>query len=288
MIFDGKKFAAEKEEKLKVKVAKLRKEGIIPKLVSILIGENSQSELYLKKKSEAAQRVGIKMEIVKTKADLETEKIVKIIKQLNNDKTVQGIMVQLPLPKKLEIRNSKFEIIGAIAPDKDVDCLTPQNLGLLMMGEPRFLPATVKAVINIIQSSKFKVQGSDVCVVGASEIVGKPLALILSDLGATVTICRSTTKNLAEFTKKADILISATGVPGLIKKEMVKKEAVVIDIGIKKLKIESCKLKIAGDVNRDVAQVASFLTPVPGGVGPVTVVCLLENLVEAITSLKNS
>lgn len=267
ILFDGKKIAFKKEEKLKLKVGELLKKGIIPKLVSIMIGENPESEVYLRLKGEAAERVGIKLEVVRFSEEVKSKKVIKYIEKLNKDPKVHGIMAQLPLPEKLKI-------LGAIAPSKDVDCLTPENLGLLMMGKPRFLPAVVKAVIEIIENLK----GKNVCVVGASNLVGKPLAMILLSLGATVTICQDTTKNLCEFTKKADILISATGVPGLIKKEMVKPEAVLIDVGEKRV-----GNKVLGDVDKKIKEVASFLTPVPGGVGPVTVVCLLENLIEVFS-----
>jgi len=163
-----------------------------------------------------------------------------------------------------------------INPLKDVDCLTPENFGLLAMGKPRFLPATVRGIMTIIENWKLKIGNLNVCVVGASNIVGKPLVLHLSNLGATVTICRSKTKNLKKYTSQADLLVSATGVPGLIKKDMVKKGAVVIDVG-----------SLVGDVDfENVAQIASFITPVPGGVGPMTVVSLLENLFQAATAGK--
>lgn len=301
MIFDGKKFAIEKEVKLR---NKLRSDSKIKlKLVSILIGENPESELYVNLKKKAAERVGIEMEILRFEIEIKIEKIVEQINKLNSDSLVHGIMVQLPLPEKYQER--KEEILGAIEPRKDVDCLTPENLGLVMMGKPRFLPATVRAVLEILNLALNKpiitnyqlliterwLAGKDISVVGASEIVGKPLAMLLSELGATVTLCRSTTSNLIDFTKKADILISAVGIPGLIKKEMVKKGAVVVDVGVTKLKVHipkefpegnSEKLKVVGDVDEEVREVAGFLTPVPGGVGPVTVVSLLENLTEKI------
>jgi len=305
-IFNGKQFAAKKEAVLKAKVAVLKQKGQTPKLVSFLAGENPESELYTRLKKEAAGRIGIDFEVKKFTDSVAPEEFIREIEKVNQDTSVQGIMVQLPLPKKFEIRNSKFEILGAIAPSKDVDGLTPENLGLVMLEKPRFLPATVKAVMEIIkgvilgseatpESDPGQVRtmdpgqarmtdgkwlkGESVCLVGASEMVGKPLAMILSAAGATVTLCRSTTKNLAEFTRQADILISATGVPGLIKKEMVKEKAIVVDVGIKKV-----EGRILGDVEKEVAGVASFMTPVPGGVGPVTVVSLLENLVETISS----
>ena len=277
VIFDGKKLAAEKEKILAKKVAEFKRAtGIRPKLVAVMVGENKASKIYLQKKSEAAKRVGMEMEIFKLN---EVEELIKLIREKNKDKRTHGIMIQLPMEMqnskcKSQNENLKFKILSAINPLKDVDCLTPENFGLLAMGKPRFLPATVKAILEIIEFSNYQIanlRGANACVVGASNIVGKPLALHLSNLGATVTICRSKTKNLEKYTRQADLLISATGVPKLIKKEMVKKNAVVIDVG-----------SPVGDVDfENVSQVASFVTPVPGGVGPLTVVCLLENVFQA-------
>jgi len=274
IIFDGKKLAAEKEKILAKKVAEFQKAtGIRPKLVAVMVGENEANKIYLRKKSEAAKRVGMEMEIFKLN---EPEELIKLIREKNKDKKTHGIMIQLPMEMqnskcKSQNENLKFKILSAINPLKDVDCLTPENFGLLAMGKPRFLPATVKAIMEIINVSGFRLQASSVGIVGASNIVGKPLALHLSNLGATVTICRSKTKNLEKYTRQADLLVSATGVPKLIKKDMVKKGAVVIDVG-----------SPVGDVDfENVSQIASFITPVPGGVGPMTVVCLLENVFQA-------
>lgn len=280
MIFKGKEFAAEKEKKLRVKVSQLRRRGIIPKMAVILVGNNPESELYVSLKEKFARRIGVDFELRKFEESVSAERVIEEICNLNNDAGVHGIMIQLPLPGKFATR--EMGILAAIVPTKDVDCLTPENLGLLMMGKPRFLPATVRAVADQIADLK----GTNICVVGASNIVGKPLAMHLKNLGATVTICDEYTKNLAEFTRRAEILVSATGAPGLIKKEMVKKGAMVIDVGIKKYKMHPAvggtKFKIMGDVDLKVTEVAGFVTPVPGGVGPVTVACLFENLLEAI------
>jgi len=288
VIFDGKKLAAKKEKILAKKVADFKKTtGITPKLVAVMVGENPASELYLRKKSQAAERVGINIEIFKLNKLIE---LIKLIRERNKDKKTHGIMIQMPIKiqnpirqladkiqNKLKIRNSKFEILGAIAPSKDVDCLTPENFGLLAMGKPRFLPATVRGIMTIIENCKLKIENLNTCIVGASNIVGKPLALHLSNLGATVTICRSKTKKLGEYTQKADLVVSATGVPNLIKKDMVKKGAVVIDVG-----------SPVGDVDfENVSKVASFITPVPGGVGPLTVISLLENVFQAGEYLKS-
>jgi methylenetetrahydrofolate dehydrogenase (NADP+)/methenyltetrahydrofolate cyclohydrolase len=274
IFFDGKKFAREREERLKNEIKKRRFE---PKLVVVLIGDDPASRLYVEKKKEAAERVGIEFELKEFKKTVSESEVIDYIEKKNAEKKMTGIMVQLPLPEKLD----ELNIRRAIHPFKDVDCLHPKNLGLVMIGKPLFYPATVKAVLEVLKraargtffaqsrSGFAALKGMEVVIVGGSNLVGKPLAMVLSNFGATVTLCRSTTRNLADHTRKADILISATGKPGLIKKEVVKKGAVVIDVGETK-----------GDVAKDVVQRASFLTSVPGGVGPVTVVSLLENLVK--------
>jgi len=281
VIFDGKKLAAEKEKILAKKMAEFKKKtGITPKLVAVMVGENPASELYLQKKSQAAKRVGIEIEIFKLNKLIE---LIKLIREKNKDEKTHGVMIQMPIKiqnpirqpadkiQNSKIKNNQIEILSVINPLKDVDCLTPENFGLLAMGKPRFLPATVRGIMTIVENWKLKIENLNVCVVGASNIVGKPLALHLSNLGATVTICRSKTKNLKKYTSQADLLVSATGVPGLIKKDMVKKGAVVIDVG-----------SPVGDVDfENVAKIASFITPVPGGVGPMTVISLLENLFQA-------
>jgi len=274
MIFDGKKFAARKEKILAQKVLTLKKRGKIPRLVSILVGESPESELYLKFKKEAAKRMGIEMEI-KRFPRAQAGALIRAITELNNDPKVWGIMIQLPLPEYLRAPTSELKILSSISTEKDVDCLTPENFGLLAMGKPRFLPATVRAVWEIISSLKLKIEGLETVIVGGSNIVGKPLALYLSNLGATVTLCRSKTRNLGQYTKRADLLISAVGKPGLIKKEMVKKGAVVINIGAKRE-----GNMVLGDVEEEAAQKAKFFTPAKGGVGPVTVLSLFMNLLR--------
>ncbi len=289
MIFKGDQFAEEKAKILEKKVIQLKKKGITPKLASILIGNNPQSQLYLALKGKRARQLGIDFELVSFKNNEDSDLIREKIKQLNSDSSIQGILVQLPLPERY--LENKEEILSTIDPEKDVDCLTPTNLGFLLMGDPRIIPATPKAVMQILclalnkrLEEKKWLAGEDVCVVGASNLVGKPVAMILSNLGATVTICRSTTtkKRLGEATRKAKILVSAVGKPGLITKQMVKPGAVVIDVGITNLAQPYGKTKILGDVDQEVAEITSFFTPVPGGVGPVTVICLMENLIEKI------
>ena len=270
MIFNGLKFAQEKEKKLK---AAIEKRKLRLKLVVVLVGDDKASLVFIKKKKEAAERVGIEFELKEFPSDASEEGIISFIKKKNAEKEVAGIMVQLPLPSKFD----ESKVLRSIHPFKDVDCLHPKNLGLLMIGKPIYYPATVRAVLEIITKGVNSVPihdrdffvGKEVVIVGASNLVGKPLAVVLSNLGATVTLCRSTCRDLARHTKLAEILITATGNQGLIKKEMVKKGVVVIDVG-----------ELKGDVEEDVSSVASVITPVPGGVGPVTVVSLLENMIK--------
>jgi len=273
IIFDGREFARAKEEAIKQTVDEFKRRGIVPKMLSILGDNSPESELYVSLKGQFAKRVGIEFEIHHFEPIENAQRLIANITRANQDPAIHGIMVQLPVTEP--------QILEAISPAKDVDCLTSENLGLLLKREPRFLPATVRAVLSIIENSEFKLPGADVCIVGASNIVGKPLAIILSDEGATVTLCRSTANNLPEITRKADILISATGAPQLIKENMVKEGAMVIDVGISKLLREG-RYKVVGDVEVEASRVASFITPVPGGVGPVTVACLFENLLTAI------
>lgn len=256
-IFDGKAFARKKELELVERVKRL---GSVPKLVSIVVGDNPASHLYVNLKGQAARRIGIsfeKFEFRNPKSETIKE-IIKLINDLNNDESVTGIMVQMPLPPTF--KGYSFKVVGAIAAEKDVDGLA---------GEGRFLPATVKAILDILGEMKVDVVGRKVVVVGRSMIVGKPLAEELVRKGARMTVAHSQTPDLGAVTRNAEILVSATGRPGLITADMVKPGAVVIDVGEPK-----------GDVDEGVREVASWVTPVPGGVGPVTVACLLENVVE--------
>jgi len=271
VIFDGKKFAQDKEEILQQEFKKLAKKGYHLKLVSILIGQDPASRLYVSLKEEAANRVGIVFEKQEFPEDVDIRELTDFIKSQNNNSGVRGIMAQLPLPATF---NDKIvTILSEIVPQKDVDCLTPENLGLLMMGRSRVLPATVRGIWEILGKAGINektIVGKNVCVLGRSDIVGKPLANLLINRGATVTVCHRQTKDFVYLMKKADIIISVTGSPDLVKGEMVKKGAVVIDVGSPK-----------GDIDFDsVIKKASFITPVPGGVGPMTVVSLLENFLD--------
>ena len=263
IIFYGKAFAAEKEETLKIRVLGLKTRGVYPKLASIIVGNDPASELYVNLKKKAAERIFAEVDIYKIPENARLSEILLLIKTLNEDETVNGIMIQMPLPDG-EIQNSKSEILNAISPDKDVDGLRDDS---------PFLHPTSKAVMEIID---FAQKGSNkklekVCVVGATGMVGKPLVKELKLQSYKVTECNTKTPDLKAETLKADILVSVTGIQGIISADMVKKDAIVIDVGSPK-----------GDVNfYETERKAAFITPVPGGVGPVTITCLLENLISA-------
>lgn len=263
IIFDGREFARDKEKLLSYEVTKLKKKGIIPKLASILVGDDPASVLYVNLKKKAAERVGAELQVIRLNRSTTAEEIIKTIQQYNSDNNVHGIMVQLPLPKS--IINHQSLIINSIAPEKDIDGLREDS---------PFVPATVKAILTIIDEAtrlrRPSARRGKVCVVGAKGIVGKPLVKLLRKLSYKVTECDIDTMNYEQITMNSDILISATGVPNLIKGDMVKDGAIVIDVGSPK-----------GDVDPSAALRASFITPVPGGVGPVTIVSLLDNLVSA-------
>lgn len=261
VIFDGRDFSFKKEKVLKKEVERLINKGVVPKLVSIIVGDDPASCLYVSLKKKAAERVGCILEIESFKDSPEPEEIMSLITKLNSDPTVHGIMVQLPLPEVLE--PFQHQILNKIAPEKDVDGLR---------GDSNYLPAAAYGVLEIIKLADLEItQTKKVVVVGATGMVGKPLVRELKDWGYEVVGCDFTTENISDITQGADILVAATGIPNLVKGGMVKKNAIVIDVGSPK-----------GDVLfEEVSQKASFITPVPGGVGPVTIASLLENLIKA-------
>jgi len=281
VVIDGKRIAKEIREELKKRVEKLKEKNIKPTLAIILVGDNPASILYITNKQKAAREVGIECIIHKFSEEAEEEEVLGLIQRLNEDEKIHGIIVQLPLPKHL---NEQI-ILDSISPEKDVDGLTPFNAGNLSLGNERIAPCTPKGIIKLLEKMKIEVEGKNVVIVNNSNVVGKPLALMLTNRFATVTLCHVKTKDLKEHTKKADILITATGVPCLIKADMVKEGAVVIDAGIK-----YSEKRIEGDVDfENVKKKASYITPVPGGVGPMTVAMVLENtliLAESLTGVE--
>ncbi len=273
-ILDGKKIAEKILSKVGKETENFKKQGIIPCLACILVGQNPASQIYVRNKKEACAKTGIVFRLFSFSENVTEEEILDKIREFNLDKSIHGIIVQLPLPEY--INNQK--IIESISPQKDVDGFHPQNWGKLAYNEKGFVPATPAGILRLLDEYNISLADKYVVVVGMSNIVGKPLALLCLQRNATVTVCHKKTKNLKNHTRGADILISATGVPKLIKKDMVGKDAVVVDVGINRV-----DGKITGDVDFDnVKNIASFITPVPGGVGPMTVTMLLVNVIFAI------
>ncbi len=270
-VIDGKKYAKEILDDLKIKIAKLEKK---PSLAVILANDNPSSKIYVDNKEKISMELGIKSSVYRFDKSITQGELIKLIHELNEDENINGILVQLPLFEHL---NSQ-QIIELINPKKDVDGFHPINVGRLNCGlEPYAVCCTPKGIIKLLKKYKINLAGKNVVVIGRSNIVGKPTATLLTNENATVTLAHSKTKNLKEITKNADIIVSATGHPKLIKADMVKKGAVVIDVGITR----QINGKLAGDVDFEkVKNIASYITPVPKGVGPMTIACLMENTYE--------
>lgn len=283
-IIDGKGIAAEIKRELKGEVDNLGKQGITPGLAVILVGNDSASQVYVRNKSTACERVGIYSETRMLPQETTTQELISLIEELNQRRDIHGILVQLPLPPKID----KKLIFTSLSPMKDVDGLSPVSLGMILWGNPTFTPCTPAGILELLQRLGIDPQGKRAVVVGRSRLVGLPLANLLAlkrkGGNATVTLCHSLTPGLASITKGADILIAALGRPLFIRGEMIKKGAVVIDVGINRVEDPSTKkgYRLVGDVEFESAcKVASAITPVPGGVGPMTVAMLLKNTVQA-------
>jgi len=273
-ILDGKKLSSTIRENVKKDVKLLEKENITPGLAVILVGNNPASASYVKMKSNACKEAGIYSIVHEMPETITQENILEIIDMMNKNPNIDGILVQLPLPQQIDTT----AILEAIDPAKDVDGFHPYNVGRVTAGLDGFIPATPYGVMKLFEEYNIDLQGKNVCVVGASNIVGKPLATLLLNANATVEICHIYTDNLKEHTKKADIICVGVGVVNLIKEDMVKDGAIIIDIGINRL--ESGKL--VGDVDyQAVKDKCSYITPVPGGVGPMTIAMLLENTIKS-------
>lgn len=283
-IIDGKQTAAEMRVEIKAEVAKLKEDGIVPGLGVILVGADPASQSYVTAKERACEEAGIYSDDNRLAADATQEELMAVVEKMNADPKINGILVQLPLPKHLD----ESAVLLAINPDKDVDGFHPMNIGKMVAGEKAFLPCTPHGIIQLLQRSNVKIEGAEVVIVGRSNIVGKPIANMLiqkSDTGnATVTVCHTRTKDLAAHTKRADIVIAATGWPNTITADMVKDGVVVIDVGVNRVEDATKKrgYRLVGDVDFEaVKEKASLITPVPGGVGPMTITMLLYNTVES-------
>jgi len=283
-IIDGKQVATDMRVELKVEVAKLKEQGIVPGLGVILVGEDPASQSYVTAKERACENIGIYSDDNRLPAEASQEELMALVEKMNNDPKINGILVQLPLPKGI----NEAEVLLAIDPAKDVDGFHPINVGKMMVGEKAFLPCTPHGIIQLLLRSGVTIEGAEVVIVGRSNIVGKPLANMLiqkkPNANATVTVCHTRTKDLPSHTKRADIVIAAAGRPNTVTADMIKEGVVVIDVGVNRVEDATKKkgYRLVGDVDFEaVKEKASFITPVPGGVGPMTITMLLYNTVES-------
>ena len=281
--FSGKEVSDHVYSNLKERVEILLKSNIQPGLAAILVGENPASKIYINMKTKIFHRLGLKTQTFKLSIDCSQTDLIQVIETINNDSSFHGILVQLPLPNHIDSNS----IINSIRPEKDVDGFHPVNAGLLSIGTPRFIPCTPKGIMKILEYYKVNLRGKHVVVLGRSNIVGRPMSILTSlktkGANSTTTICHSGSSNIEKFTKIADIVIVALGVPNYLTKDMIKKDAILIDVGINRVNDNSEKgYKLCGDVFwEEVIEKAKAVTPVPGGVGPMTIAMLVENTVEA-------
>lgn len=284
-ILNGKETAQAIKDALKIEVAQLLTRGNpVPHLVAILVGNNGASETYVASKVKSCEEVGFQSTLIRLNEDISELKLLEMIRGLNADPEVDGILVQLPLPKHI----SSEEVINTIDPLKDVDGFHPYNVGRMVLGQSTFIPATPYGIMLMLEHYKIETKGKHAVVIGRSHIVGRPLSILLSGASnpgnCTVTICHSSTQNLKEFCRSADIIVAALGRPGFVTGDMVKEDAVVIDVGITRVPDASKKsgYRLSGDVDfASVAPRSSYITPVPGGVGPMTIAALLKNTFRA-------
>lgn len=275
MNIDGKLVSANRKDQLKIRIDQLKESGKrLPKLTVILVGNNQASQTYVRNKERACQYVGMLSDIICLEESTSEEQLINIIEQLNHDQTVDGILVQLPLPSHIH----EEKILDLIDPSKDVDGFHPQNVAKLFLGQDCLIPCTPKGIMVLLESIHYDLTGKEVVVVGRSNIVGKPVSLLCLQKNATVTIAHSRTKDLQKVCQRADVLIAAIGKAKFFTSEYVKKGAVVIDVGINRDENN----KLCGDVDYEtVSEIASYITPVPGGVGPMTIAMLMENTMQA-------
>lgn len=273
-VIDGRALAREVEEEVRARVEQLAAKGVTPRLVAVVVGDDPASASYVRGKEKACRRVGIASETMQLPEGASESEILETVFRLNEDPTVHGVLVQFPLPGQIDVDR----VVEGISPLKDVDCLHPENLGRLFRGRPRFIPCTPAGVLRILKNLPVNLAGADVTMIGRSLIVGKPLSFLLTGEDATVTLCHSKTRGLAAKVSAADVVIVAVGQPRFLPGEWVRPGAVVIDVGANLIEGH----RLVGDVDFDNALGrASFITPVPGGVGPMTVAMLLKNVVDA-------
>jgi methylenetetrahydrofolate dehydrogenase (NADP+)/methenyltetrahydrofolate cyclohydrolase len=273
-IIDGKELAKKIRKELKKEVEVLKENGLNPKLAVIMVGNDPGSTVYVRNKSKACEKVGIEFEEFLFDENISEDELLKTIETLNNDDSIHGILLQSPVPKHIDI-NKAFR---TISPDKDVDGFNPVNVGNLTIGEDAFISCTPYGIVKMIEEYNIETEGKETVILGRSNIVGKPMIQCMLNKNSTVTVCHSKTKNIEDVVKRADIVIAAIGKPKFVTESMIKDGATVIDVGINRLDDGS----ICGDVDFDnVSKKASYITPVPGGVGPMTIAMLLSNLVKA-------
>lgn len=277
-IIDGKELAKKIRNSLKEEVEKLKQEGINPKFAVILVGEDKASKIYVKNKTKACIELGIEFEEILLEENIQMKELLEIIENLNNREDIHGILLQSPIPSHLDIN----EAFRRIKPEKDVDGFNPINVGKLSLNQDCFVSCTPFGIIKMLENYNIEIEGKRAVVVGRSNIVGKPISMCLLNKNATVTVCHSKTKDLKEVTKTADILVVALGKPKFITQDMVKENAVVIDVGINRTEDG-----IVGDVDfENIKEKTSYITPVPGGVGPMTIAMLMNNVIKAAKNSK--
>lgn len=279
-LIDGKLISAQIKAEAAEEAAALKEKGIEPCLAVVLVGDDSASRVYVNNKKKACEAVGVKSVSYELAGDTEESALLKLIDELNADASVHGILVQMPVPKHIEEK----KVILAIRPEKDVDCFHPINVGYLHTGGKGFLPCTPAGIIELIKRSGHTIEGKNCVIIGRSNIVGKPVAMLLMQENGTVTICHSKTKDLAGICRGADIIVSATGKVNTVTADMVKEGAIIIDVGMNR----NAEGKLCGDVDfENVKEIAGAITPVPGGVGPMTIAMLMKNCITAAKMQNN-
>ena len=285
-VLSGLDTAATVYESFNDRIKVLSTKGVVPGLCVILVGEDPASRIYVRTKSKKLKSFGLVSETIRLDADVREQKLLSIIEDLNANSKFHGILVQMPLPKHINSQN----VINSINPEKDVDGFHPENVGWLSIGKPRFIPCTPKGIMRIFSHYNIDLTGKHIVVIGRSNIVGRPMSILVSSNNAngTCTVCHSRTKNINDYSRNADIIISAIGVPNFLTSEMIKEDSIIIDVGINRIGSYNEKgYKIVGDADYDsVFDKVSKITPVPGGVGPMTIAMLVENTIEAAESIQ--